>query len=87
MIETKHIKPIPKYILKKIKSLDKKCNPCPNGKTRFYSYLTKFNKELAIVTVAVKNKYKSWHCKQVVVHGIHTDKCYIKDIIFILLVT
>ncbi len=82
MIETEHIKPIPKYILKKIKSVDKKCNPYPNGRTRFYSYLTKLNKELAIVTVAVKNKYKSWHCKQVVVHGIHTDRCYIKDIVF-----
>jgi len=82
MITEKDIKPIPKYILNKIKILDKKSYPNQDGHTRFYSYLTKYNKELAKVTVAVKNKYKQWHCKQVVVHSINTDKCYLKDIIF-----
>ena len=82
MIKEEHIRPIPKYILNKIKQLDKKAYPNPDGHTRFYSYLTKFNNELAKVTVAVKTKYKKWHCKQVIVHGVHTDKCYLKDIIF-----
>ena len=82
MIDIKNIKPIPKYILRKIKTLDKKYNPYSYNRTRFYKYLTKFNNELAIVTVAVKNRYKEWHCKQVVVHGVHTDKCYLKDIVF-----
>lgn len=82
MIKEKHIKPIPKYILNKIKRLDKKAYPTPNGHTRFYSYLTKYNNELAKVTVAVKNKHKAWYCKQVIVHGVHTNKCYLKDIIF-----
>lgn len=82
MIKEEHIKPIPKHILNKIKKLDKKAYPNPDGHTRFYSYLTKYNNELAKVTVAVKNRYKQWLCKQVVVHGVHTDKCYLKDIIF-----
>ena len=50
------IKPIPKYILAQIKKADaqnKVCLPC---RTRFYSYLTKNDRELVKVTGAVKNK-------------------------------
>lgn len=34
------------------------------------------------MTVAVKCYRKKWYCKQVAVHGLHSDKCFIKDIIF-----
>ncbi len=76
------IKPIPKYIIKLIKKYDLTKAPKQDGHVRFYSYLTKNNGELVQVTVAVKNKYKKWYCKQVVVHGIHSDKCFLKDIVY-----
>ena len=76
------IKPIPKYILKQIKKRDLKRYPEPNGITRFYAYLTKNDGELVKVTVAVRNRYKNWYCKQVAVHGIHSDKCFVKDMVF-----
>ena len=47
------IKPIPKYIAKKIISMDKKRNLTYNQK-RFYAYFTKNDGELVKVTVAVK---------------------------------
>ncbi len=78
----KDIKPIPKYILERIKKADKKANVTPAGKTRFYAYLAIWKKELVKVTVAVKYHYKKWLYKQVAVHGIHSDICYIKDIVF-----
>ncbi len=77
-MEIKDIRPIPKYMLEKIKKADK--STTPNGKVRFYTYFTKFKGELCSVTVAVKNYYKRWYCKQVVVHGIHSDKVYLQDI-------
>ena len=73
------IKPIPKYIQKKIKLYDDKMKSSQPGRNRFYSYLTKNDGELVKVTVAVKEAHKQWHCKQVAVHGIHTDKCFVKD--------
>ena len=76
------IKPIPKYIVKLIKKRDMKRYPEPKGITRFYSYLTKNDGELVKVTVAVKNRYKNWHYKQVAVHGIHSDICFVKDMAF-----
>ena len=76
------IKPIPKYILKLIQKADKENNPKPKGWLRFYSYLTKNDGELVKVTVAVKHRYKTWYCKQVAVHGIHSEECFIKDIAF-----
>ena len=76
------IKPIPKYILKQIRNRDLKRYPEPNGITRFYAYLTKNDGELVKVTVAVRNRYKNWYCKQVAVHGIHSDKCFVKDMVF-----
>ena len=80
MLTEKDIKPIPKYILNKIKKLDLQEYPKPNGNTRFYKYFTQYKKELCEVVVAVRNYYKNWFCKQVVVHGIHTDKVYLQDI-------
>lgn len=80
MITEFDIKPIPKYILNKIKKLDLQEYPKPNGNTRFYKYFTQYNRELCEVVVAVRNHYKNWYCKQVVVHGINTDKVYLQDI-------
>ncbi|MEG1751953.1 MAG: PcfJ domain-containing protein [Clostridia bacterium] len=80
MIVEENIKAIPKYMLDKIKKLDKISNPKPNGNNRFYTYFTKYKKELCSVTVAVRNKYKNWYSKQVVVHGIHSDEVYLRDI-------
>ena len=73
------LKPVPKYILARIQKEDKKRYPSPVGNTRFYAYLTTIEKELCKVTVAVRNRYKDWHYKQVAVHGIHSDKCYVRD--------
>ena len=80
MITEFDIKPIPKNILNKIKKLDLQEYPKPNGNTRFYKYFTQYKKELCEVVVAVRNHYKNWYCKQVVVHGINTDKVYLQDI-------
>lgn len=77
------IKPIPKYMMKRIHKAEE-TNPLRNsGYTRFYSYLTKNDGELVKITVACKNKLNSprWRCKQVVIHGIHSDKCFLKDIV------
>ena len=74
------IKPIPKYIEKKIKSID---TTYPvRGRTHFYAYLTKNDGELVKITVAVKEKKNKWCCKQVAVHGVHSDKCFVKDMGF-----
>lgn len=76
------IKPIPKYIQKKIKLYDDKLKTAPFGRTRFYAYLTKNDGELVKVTVAVREYKKQWYCKPVVVHGVHSDRCFGKDIKF-----
>lgn len=75
----KVIKPIPKYIERLIQKTDKQLHE-QNGFVRFYSYLTKQKNELIKVTVAVRNRYKKWYCKQVAIHGIHSNMCYVKDI-------
>lgn len=76
------IKPIPKYILARIKKADKQNNATLPHRTRFYAYLTKNDGELVKVTVAVKYRYKKWLYKQVAVHGIHSDLCFVKDMVF-----
>lgn len=73
------IKPIPKYMLEKIKKLDESRNIKPCGQLRFYSYLTKNDGDLCRVTVAVKVYKKVWYCKQVAVHGLHSDTCFVHD--------
>lgn len=75
------IKPIPKYILARIKKRDEEAKIDPKGKLRFYSYLTTNDKELVKVTVAVKIKGDKWYCKQCAVHGIHSEKCFLKDMV------
>lgn len=74
------IKPTPKYILDKIKKLDESRNIKPCGQLRFYSYLTKNDGELVKVTCAVKIYKNVWYCKQVAVHGLHSEKCFCRDI-------
>lgn len=76
------IKPIPKYIKERIYKLDQDRRPSQDGVLRFYSYLAKNEGELVKITVAVKSKYKKWHCKQVAVHGLRSDYCLVKDMIF-----
>ena len=82
MFTEKDIKDIPKYITKKINQKDKHDFPFGDSQRRFYSYLTKFKGELAKVTVAVRNRYSKWYCKQVAVHGVHSDSCLVKDMEF-----
>ena len=76
------IKPIPKYIERIIKAKDKKNYPNPTGVTRYYAYLTKNDGELVKVTVAVRHYHKRWLCKQVSVHGIHSETCFVKDMAY-----
>lgn len=76
------IKPIPKYMIDKIRKYDIKAHKAQDGFVRFYSYLTKNDGELVKVTVAVKCRRKKWYCKQVAVHGVHSDICHLKDIVF-----
>lgn len=76
------IKPIPKYLLARIKKIDAENDTTTPGRTRFYSYLTKNDGELVKATVAVKNHYKRWLYKQVAVHGLNSDKCFVKDMAF-----
>lgn len=47
------IKPIPKYIVARIKRTDKQNNIAIPGHTRFYSYLTKNDGELVKITVVI----------------------------------
>ena len=75
------IKPIPKYIERLIKKKDLEAYSSQYSYTRFYAYLTKNDGELTKVTVAVKNHKEKWYCKQVAVHGIHSEKCFLKDMI------
>lgn len=74
-----NIRPIPKYILNQICKTDNKSHPNPDGHVRCYAYLTTWKNELVKVTVAVKHRYKKWYCKQVAIHGLNSDKCFVKD--------
>lgn len=82
MLIKDEFKPIPKYMLKLIEKTDKEKYPKQDGITRFYSYLTKFKKQLIRVTVAVRNYRNKWLCKQVALHGVHSSKCYVKDMVY-----
>jgi hypothetical protein len=81
-MKTEKIKPIPKYMVKLIYKKDIELYPAQDGNVRYYAYLSKNDGELVKMTVAVKTRYKKWYCKQCAMHGIHSDRCYIKDMIF-----
>ena len=72
------IKPIPKNIISAIKKKDTEIN----GKTRYYAYLTTNDRELVKVTVAVKYKNNKMYCKQCAVHGLRSERCFVKDMSF-----
>lgn len=79
-MDAKYIKPIPKYIERKIRAHDKKSCPEQKG-LRFYAYLTTIQKELVKITVAMRNKGKNTKLmKQVAVHGVYSDKCLVRDL-------
>ena len=80
MITEKDIRPIPKYILKTIMKKDKNYYPTPVGANRYYAYLALWKKELVKVTVAVKHHNRKWYCKQVAVHGLRSEKCFVRDL-------
>lgn len=73
----KGIRKLPKYMVARIKKYDLQNCPDQKGYTRFYCYLVKQDKELVKYTVAVRNYRKQWFCKQVVVHALHSKRCYI----------
>jgi len=73
------IKPIPKYIAKKIEKVDKSRNLAYNAK-RFYAYFTKNDGELVKVTVAARSYQGKVYLKQVAVHGIDSNVCFARDI-------
>jgi len=81
-MKIERIKPIPKYIVNLIKQKDKIDFPQQDGHQRFYSYLAKNDKELVKITCCVKNRYSKWHIKQCAIHGINSNKCFVKDMIF-----
>ncbi len=84
MVDFKYIKPIPQYIAKRIRRLDD--NPTYQyGAVRFYAYLTKMKGELVKVTVACKNYKQQWFCKQVAIHGVHSDTCLVRDMEYTLM--
>ncbi len=77
-MEIKNLKPIPNYIAQRIRKIDEQSNYY-YGSTRFYAYLSKIDGELVKITVACKNYKNQWFCKQVAVHGIHSENCFVKD--------
>ena len=74
-MKVEKIKPIPKSIIAKIKKGETKYD----GRTRYCSYLTANDNELVKVTVAIKHKGKEVYIKQCAIHGLHSDKCLVKD--------
>lgn len=72
------IKAIPKSIIAEIRKRETKID----GHTRYYSYLTKNDKELVKVTVAVKHHNNKLYYKQCAIHGLRSDKCFVKDMEF-----
>ncbi len=55
----KDIRPVPKYILKKIEREDAHRFPVPEKQVRFYAYLAIWKKELVKVTVAVRHAQRA----------------------------
>ncbi len=78
--ETEKLKPIPKYIQKRIEQRDKKYFDKPDGHVRFYAYLSMWKRKEPIkITVAVKHYRKKLYMKQVAIHALHGVRCFVKD--------
>ncbi len=76
-MEIKDIKPIPNYIAKRIRNRDEHSGNYAH--VRFYAYFAKIKGELVKITVACKNYKNQWFCKQVAVHGVHSEICFVRD--------
>lgn len=77
MLNEKYIRPIPQHIAKQIRRRDERLGV--DGNVRFYAYFAKVKGELVKITVACKNYEKQWFCKQVAVHGVHSENCLVRD--------
>lgn len=72
MLTEKDIRPVPKYILKKIEREDAHRFPFPEKQVRFYAYLAIWKKELVKVTVAVRHAQRAPPVREgtaITVHG------------------
>jgi len=78
-MKAKDIKSIPKHILSKILAQDLKDCPTQKGPTRIYSYLTSIKNDLVKITVAVKTYRGKQYAKQVAVHGVKSNLCFVRD--------
>lgn len=58
------------------------CNKDISGRTIFYSYLEIWDGELVKITVACKRHKGKLYCKQVAVHGIYSDECFVRDMVY-----
>lgn len=81
-MKIENIKPIPKYIEKLIKKKFLNSYAKYSSKPSFYSYFSKFKNRLIQYTVAVIFKRNQVYMKQVAVHTVGGENCFIKDIIF-----
>ena len=77
MIDKSKVRPIPQSIAKKIRKLDERVGY--GNKARCYAYLARICKELVKITVVCKTYENQWFCKQVAVHGVHSDVCLVRD--------
>ena len=80
-MKKEQIKPIPKNIIKAInKHIESE--PKPYHNVNFYSYFAKYGKDLVLVLGAVKTRRNNRSYKQVAVHPIRSEKCFVRDMEF-----
>ncbi len=77
-MKIEHLKPIPEKIKKQIEITDNTISSYFNL-ARFYSYITTIDRELVKVTVAVRNYENHLLIKQVAVHGVDSENCFVRD--------
>lgn len=79
--DAEKLKPIPKYIVERIRKRDEKDYDSKYKYLRFYSYLALWKrKELIKYTVAVKKYRKKLFMKIIAIHAVHSDICFVKDL-------
>ena len=81
-MKIENIKPIPKYIEKLIKKKFLNSYAKYSSRPSFYSYFSKFKNRLIQYTVAVIFKRNQVYMKQVAIHTVGSENCFIKDIVF-----
>ena len=78
--DAEKLKPIPKYIVERIRKRDEQDYGTSYVYLLFYSYLALWKrKELVKYTVAVKRYRKKLYMKIVAIHAVNSDKCFVKD--------